>query len=41
MAGPDEWRCSAATVTPGHSATFRLERARRALTAFVVNHDGQ
>jgi hypothetical protein len=41
MAGSDEWRCAAATVTPGHSATFRLERARRALTAFVVNHDGQ
>jgi hypothetical protein len=41
MAGSDEWRCAAATVTPGHSATFRLERARRALNAFVVNHDGQ
>jgi nitrite reductase/ring-hydroxylating ferredoxin subunit len=41
MAGSDEWRCAAATMTPGHSATFRLERAGRALTAFVVNHDGQ
>jgi nitrite reductase/ring-hydroxylating ferredoxin subunit len=41
MAGSDEWRCAAATVTPGPSATFPLERARRALKAFVVNHDGQ
>jgi hypothetical protein len=41
MAGSGEWRCAAATVTPGHSVTFRLERARRALNAFVVNHDGR
>jgi len=41
MAGSDEWRCAAATVPPGHSATFRLERAGRAVNAFVVNHDGQ
>jgi len=41
MAGSDEWRCAATTVPPGHSATFRLERAGRAVNAFVVNHDGQ
>jgi nitrite reductase/ring-hydroxylating ferredoxin subunit len=40
MASPDEWRCAAATVPPGHSATFRLERAGRAVNGFVVNHDG-
>ena len=40
MASPDEWRCAAATVSPGHSATFRLERAGRAVNGFVVNHDG-
>jgi nitrite reductase/ring-hydroxylating ferredoxin subunit len=40
MAGPDEWRCAAATVPPGHSATFRLERAGRTVNGFVVNHDG-
>jgi hypothetical protein len=38
MAGSDEWRCAAATVTPGHSVTFRLEHARRALDALVVDH---
>jgi hypothetical protein len=32
MAGSDEWRCAAATMTPGHSATFRLERAERRST---------
>jgi nitrite reductase/ring-hydroxylating ferredoxin subunit len=41
MAGSDEWRCAAATVAPGRSATFRLERAERALDAFLVNHDDQ
>jgi len=41
MAGSDQWRCAAATIPPGHSATFRLERADRALNAFVVSHDGQ
>src|SRR2546425_3251801 len=40
MAGSDEWRCVAATVPPGQSATFRLERAGRAVNGFVVNHDG-
>src|SRR4029453_999413 len=40
MGGPDEWRCAAATVPPGHSATFRLERAGRAVHGFVVNPDG-
>jgi hypothetical protein len=39
MAGSDEWRCAAATVAPGRSATFRRERAGRALNAFVVNHE--
>jgi hypothetical protein len=37
MAGSDEWRCAAATLPPGHSATVRLERAARAVNAFVVN----
>jgi nitrite reductase/ring-hydroxylating ferredoxin subunit len=41
MAGSDEWRCAAAALTPGHSATVRLERAGRVLNAFVVNHDSQ
>jgi hypothetical protein len=41
MAGSAEWRCAAATATPGHRETFRLERARRALSGSVVNHDGQ
>ena len=41
MAGSDEWRCAAATVPPGHGATFRLERGGRAVNGFVVNHDGQ
>jgi len=40
MAGSDEWRCTAATVPPGHSATFRLERAGRTVHGFVVNFDG-
>src|SRR4029453_4616487 len=40
MAGPDEWRCAAALVPPGHSAIFRLERAGRAVSGFVVKHDG-
>jgi len=41
MAGPDEWRCAAATVPPGHTATFRLARDGRTVHGFVVNHDGQ
>ena len=40
MAGSDEWRGAIATVPPGHSAVFRLERAGRAVSGFVVNHDG-
>jgi hypothetical protein len=40
MAGSDQWRGRAATIPPGPSTTFRLERAGRALDAFVVNHDG-
>jgi len=41
MAGSAEWRCAATTAMPGHRETFRLERARRALSASVVHHDGQ
>src|SRR5262249_56403382 len=41
MAASDEWRCPAATVPPGRSATFRLERAGRLVNAFVVNHEGR
>lgn len=41
MAGSGEWRCAAATVPPGHTATFRLERAGRTVSGFVVNADGQ
>jgi len=41
MAASDEWRCAAATVPPGRSATFRLERAGRLVNAFVVNHEGR
>jgi nitrite reductase/ring-hydroxylating ferredoxin subunit len=40
MAGPDEWRCAAATVPPGQSATFLLKRAGRTVHGFVVNYDG-
>jgi len=40
MAGPDEWRCVASMVPPGHSAIFRLERAGRSVHGFVVNYDG-
>jgi nitrite reductase/ring-hydroxylating ferredoxin subunit len=40
MAGPDEWRCVASMVAPGHSAIFRLERAGRTVHGFVVNYDG-
>jgi hypothetical protein len=31
MAGSDEWRGAAATVPPGHRATFRFERDGRAV----------
>jgi len=40
MAGSDEWRCAAATVPPGHTATFRLQRDGRTVHGFVVNHEG-
>src|SRR5439155_1268452 len=40
MAGSDEWRCVAATVPPGRTATFRLQRAGRTVHGFVVNHEG-
>ena len=40
MAGSDEWRCAAAMVPPGRTATFRLERAGRSVHGFVVNHEG-
>ena len=41
MAASDEWRCDTATVPPGHTATFRLERAGRTVSGFVVNYEGQ
>lgn len=41
MAGSDEWRCDIATVPPGHTTTFRLQRAGRTVHGFVVNHEGQ
>ncbi len=40
MAGSDEWRCAAATVPPGRTTTFRLERAGSSVHGFVVNHEG-
>jgi len=41
MAASDEWRCDTTTVPPGHTATFRLERAGRTVSGFVVNYEGQ
>src|SRR5262245_9565413 len=41
MTASDEWRCSAATVAPGHTATFRLAHDGRSVSGFVVNHGGQ
>ncbi len=41
MTASGEWRCPAAGVPPGHTATFRLECGGRAIGGFVVNHDGR
>src|SRR5881397_2791080 len=40
MTTPGEWRCAAASVPPGRSATFRLECGGRRVSGFVVNFDG-
>jgi len=41
MARPGEWRCDAATVRVGLTATFRLECADRTVDGFVVNDAGR
>jgi nitrite reductase/ring-hydroxylating ferredoxin subunit len=41
MAVSAEWRCAAASVPPGHTATLRLECAGRAVQGFLVNVDGR
>src|SRR2546429_5979543 len=40
MTAPGEWRCAAASVPPGRTATFRLECGGRSVGGFVVNFDG-
>ena len=40
MAASGEWRCTTATVPPGRTATFRLERDGRSVSGFVLNHEG-
>src|SRR2546428_10283025 len=40
MTTPGEWRCAAASVPPGRTATFRLECGGRRVSGFVVNFDG-
>src|SRR2546428_1796415 len=40
MTAPGEWRCAAASVPPGRTATFRLECGGRSVSGFVVNFDG-
>ncbi len=37
--GPS-WRCSAAALRPGQTATFRLQLNGRAVLGFIVNHEG-
>ena len=40
--GPSaEWRCAAAGIPPGSTATFRLECGGRTVAGFVVNHGGR
>jgi len=40
--GGPGWRCAAATVPPGQSATFSLRRGKgQAVRCFVVNHEGR
>jgi nitrite reductase/ring-hydroxylating ferredoxin subunit len=41
MSGSAEWRCAAATVPSGRTATFRIQRDGRTVHGFVVNHGGQ
>ena len=44
MDAPDEpitWRCQAAALAPGQTATFRLERNGKVVEGFVVNHAGR
>jgi nitrite reductase/ring-hydroxylating ferredoxin subunit len=36
-----EWRCAAASIPPGHTATLRLECGGREVQAFVVNFEGR
>lgn len=40
MTAPGEWRCAAAALAPGTTATFRLQVADRRADAFVVHHAG-
>lgn len=40
MTASGEWRCAAASVPPGCTATFTLDCGGRTLSGFVVNHDG-
>src|SRR5207249_7629581 len=40
MTAPGEWRCAAASVPPGRTATFRLECGGRSVNGFVVNFAG-
>jgi nitrite reductase/ring-hydroxylating ferredoxin subunit len=41
MACPPEWRCPAARVGPGQSATFQIQCGARAVSGFLVNHEGE
>src|SRR5437773_10841401 len=40
MRAPGEWRCAAASVPPGRTATFRLDCGGRRVNGFVVNFGG-
>src|SRR2546426_2313449 len=40
MTTPGEWRCAAASVPPGRTATFRLECGGRRVGGVVVHFDG-
>src|SRR3989442_9315416 len=40
MTTPGEWRCAAASVPPGRTATFRLECGGRPVRGVVVNFHG-
>jgi len=41
MTASGEWRCAAASLPPGRTATFRLECGGRSVSGFVVNFDGR